>query len=62
MFYPCCSHVLSLQFSSTQLVNNSMKNLLSYCGLIDARITVSGKDLPVHYEKQFLKYQTKCEE
>ena len=41
---------------------NSMKNLLSYCGLIDARITVSGKDLPVHYEKQFLKYQTKCEE
>ena len=26
---------------------NSMKNLLSYCGLIDAKIRASGKDLPV---------------
>ena len=25
-----------------------MKNLLSYCGLLDARITASDKDLPVH--------------
>ena len=27
---------------------NSMKNLLSYCGLVDARIIASEKDLPVH--------------
>ena len=40
-------HVLSLQFSSTELVHNSMNNLLSYCGLVDARISVSEKDLPV---------------
>ena len=26
---------------------NSMNNLLSYCGLIDARISASEKDLPV---------------
>ena len=26
---------------------NSMNNLLSYCGLIDAKIRVSDKDLPV---------------
>ena len=27
--------------------NMSMNNLLSYCGLVDARITASEKDLPV---------------
>ena len=26
---------------------NSMNNLLSYCGLVDARISASDKDLPV---------------
>ena len=26
----------------------SMNNLLSYCGIVDARISVSEKDLPVH--------------
>ena len=26
---------------------NSMNNLLSYCGLIDAKISASAKDLPV---------------
>ena len=26
-----------------------MKNLLSYCGLVDARIRASNKDLPVQY-------------
>ena len=26
---------------------NSMKNLLSYCGLVDERISASDKDLPV---------------
>ena len=27
--------------------SNSMKNLLSYCGLVDATISASEKDLPV---------------
>ena len=27
---------------------NSMNNLLSYCGLVDAKIRASNKDLPVH--------------
>ena len=30
---------------------NSMNNLLSYCGLVDARITASEKDLPVSWVK-----------
>ena len=29
---------------------NSMDNLLSYCGLVDARISASEKDLPVHLD------------
>ena len=33
--------ILSLQFSLT------MKNLSSYCGLVDAKIRASDKDLPV---------------
>ena len=28
--------------------HNSMNNLLSYCGLIDTRISASEKDLPVY--------------
>ena len=28
---------------------NSMNNLLPYCGLVDAKIRASDKDLPVHY-------------
>ena len=28
-----------------------MKNMLSYCGLIDAKIRASDKDLPVHVIK-----------
>ena len=27
--------------------HNSINNLLSYCGLVDARISASDKDLPV---------------
>ena len=27
---------------------NSMNNILSYCGLVDAKISASEKDLPVH--------------
>ena len=46
MFSPRSPHVLSLEFSCTEQVN-SMDNLLSYCGLVNARISTSEKDLPV---------------
>ena len=36
MFSPCYHHVLSLEFSCTELVN-SMENILSYCGLVNAK-------------------------
>ena len=38
----CTQHVLNLYFSC-----NSMNNLSSYCGLTDARMRASEKDLPV---------------
>jgi hypothetical protein len=38
----CTQHVLNLYFSC-----NSMNNLLSYNGLIDAKMSTSDKDLPV---------------
>ena len=38
----CTQHVVNLNFSG-----NSMNNLLSYCGLTDARMKASEKDLPV---------------
>ena len=34
-------------FSTCSFHGNSMNNLLSYCGLVDARISASEKDLPV---------------
>ena len=34
-------------FCACNFHGNSMKNLLSYCGLIDAKIRASDKDLPV---------------
>ena len=34
--------------TSSELVVNSMNNLLSYCGLTDARMRTSEKDLPVN--------------
>ena len=40
MFCPCSALVVFM-------VCNSMNNLLSYCGLIDAKIRASDKDLPV---------------
>jgi hypothetical protein len=40
----CTQHVLS--FLCTEL-EKSMNNLLSYCGLVDPRISASDKDLPV---------------
>ena len=43
-----CS-VLGCEFSCTELVN-SMDNLLSYCGLVDEKISASEKDLPVPWE------------
>ena len=39
-------HVLFM-FCGCGFHGNSMNNLLSYCGLIDAKIRVSDKDLPV---------------
>ena len=35
-------------FCACSFHGNSMNNLLSYCGLIDAKIRASDKDLPVH--------------
>ena len=46
MYTTCSPDVLSLEFSCTETCN-SMNNLLSYCGLVDARISASEKDLPV---------------
>ena len=40
MFYACIFH------------GNSKNNLLSYCGLVDARISGSEKDLPVLRSRQ----------
>ena len=34
-------------FCACSFYGNSMNNLLSYCGLIDAKIRDSDKDLPV---------------
>ena len=41
---------LSLEFSCIELCN-SMNNLSSYCGLVDAKIRASDKDLPVSETK-----------
>ena len=41
VYTTCSAGILSLQFSLT------MKNLSSYCGLVDAKIRASDKDLPV---------------
>ena len=53
MYTTCSTHVLpmfspcsDLEFSCTEMVN-SMDNLLSYCGLVNSRISTSEKDLPV---------------
>ena len=37
-----------------------MNNLLSYCGLVDARISASEKDLPVHVDNIRLKNILEC--
>ena len=48
MFCPCSAHVLPMFCPCFALFHdNSMNNLLSYCGLVDARISASEKDVPV---------------
>ena len=42
----CAAHVLPM-FYACSFHGNSMNNLLSYCGLIDAKIKASDKKLPV---------------
>ena len=42
----CSAHVL-IMFCACSFHGNSMNNLLSYCGLVDAKIRASDKDLPV---------------
>ena len=42
----CSAHVLPM-FCACSFHGHSMNNLLSYCGLVDARISASEKDLPV---------------
>ena len=41
--YTTCSELLVFMYRT----GKSMNNLLSYCGLVDARIRASNKDLPV---------------
>ena len=41
MYTTCTAGILSLQFSRT------MNNLSSYCGLVNAKVRASDKDLPV---------------
>ena len=48
MFWLCCE--LGIFVYST---GNSINNLLSYCGLVDARISTSEKDLPVLFQCTF---------
>ena len=42
MFSPCSELVVFMYCTG-----KSMNNLLSYCGLVDAKILASDKDLPV---------------
>ena len=42
MFSPC-SELVVFMYST----GKSMNNHLSYCGLVDAKLRASGKDLPV---------------
>ena len=41
--YKTCSELVIFMYRS----RNSMNNHMSYCGLVDARISASEKDLPV---------------
>ena len=54
MFCPCMFWTCSFQ-------GNSINNILSYCGLVDARISASEKDLPVQIDwwRMFLLWNSK---
>ena len=41
--YTTCSEIVVFMYRT----GKSMNNVLSYCGLVDARISASEKDLPV---------------
>ena len=49
VYTTCSVGILSLQFSWT------MNNLSSYCGLVDAKIRATDKDLPVLKGKRNVK-------
>ena len=46
--YTSCSELGIFMY----LTRKSMNNLLSYYGLVDAKISASEKDLPVHIKQQ----------
>ena len=48
MFSPCSELVVFMYWTC-----NSMNNLLTYCGLVDPRISASDKDLPVKVTLDF---------
>ena len=52
LYTTCSPHVLNLQFSCIELVHNSLNNLFSYCGLVDAKMRASDKDLSVHITRE----------
>ena len=47
--YTTCSELLVFMYRT----RNSMNNLLSYCGLVDARISACEKELPVKTKDGF---------
>ena len=51
MFSPCSELVVFMYWTG-----KSMNNLLSYCGLVDPRISASDKNLPVIRQRQHKKY------
>ena len=58
--YTTCSELLSFMYWTC----NSMNNLLSYCGLVDMRISAPEKDLPVSwiYPPEWLVHTYNCKE
>ena len=48
--YTTCSELVVFVYWTGKLMNN----FLSYCGLVDARIRASNKNLPVHISFQSL--------
>ena len=48
----CSAGIMSLQFSLT------MNSLSSYCGLVDAKIRASDKDLPVQCRVKLVQFRS----